>query len=105
MAEMTDTRERLRRFPDPCHVAYPQSRLPHQRRPPPRPRGRDAGVALTTTGRGSGRPRTATLTYFRDGSDLVVIGSFGGSDLVPAWWLNLQCDPRASVLIGGRPRG
>ena len=37
-------------------------------------------LLLTTTGRWSGRPRTAALTYFRDGADLVVIGSFGGSD-------------------------
>ena len=58
-------------------------------------------LLLTTTGRGSGRPRTATLTYLRDGGVLVVIGSFGGSDLPPAWWLNLQRDHRASVLIGG----
>jgi F420H(2)-dependent quinone reductase len=57
-------------------------------------------LLLTTTGRESGKPRTATLTYFRDGTDLVIIGSFGGSDLPPAWWLNLQHDPRASVLIG-----
>ena len=66
--------------------------------------GRLAGMPvllLTTTGRGSGKPRTAALTYFRDGADLVVIGSFGGSDLPPAWWLNLQRNPRASVLIGG----
>ena len=44
--------------------------------------GRVAGMPvllLTTTGRRSGRPRTAALTYFRDGEDLVVIGSFGGS--------------------------
>ncbi len=58
-------------------------------------------LLLTTTGRESGKARTATLTYLRDGADLVVIGSFGGSDLPPAWWLNLQRDPRASVLIGG----
>ena len=58
-------------------------------------------LLLTTTGRQSGKPRTATLTYFRDGGDFVVIGSFGGSDLPPAWWLNLQRDPRARVLIGG----
>jgi deazaflavin-dependent oxidoreductase (nitroreductase family) len=65
--------------------------------------GRVAGMPvllLTTTGRRSGRPRTATLTYFRDDGDLVVIGSFGGSDLPPAWWLNLQRDPLASVVIG-----
>jgi len=58
-------------------------------------------LLLTTTGRRSGTPRTAALTYFRNGPDLVVIGSFGGSDLPPAWWLNLQRDPQASVLIGG----
>jgi deazaflavin-dependent oxidoreductase (nitroreductase family) len=58
-------------------------------------------LLLTTTGRESGKPRTATLTYLRDGADLVVIASFGGSDLPPAWWHNLQRDPRASVLIGG----
>lgn len=66
--------------------------------------GRVAGMPvllLTTTGRRSGKRRTAVLTYFRDGADLVVIGSFGGSDLPPAWWLNLQRDPQASVLIGG----
>ena len=58
-------------------------------------------LLLTTTGRRSGKRRTVTLTYFREGADLVVIGSFGGSDLPPAWWLNLQRDSRASVLIGG----
>jgi len=58
-------------------------------------------LLLTTTGRRSGKRRTVALTYFRKGADLVVIGSFGGSDLPPAWWLNLQGDSRASVLIGG----
>jgi deazaflavin-dependent oxidoreductase (nitroreductase family) len=58
-------------------------------------------LLLTTTGRWSGRQRTAALTYFRDGADLVVIGSFGGSDLPPGWWLNLQRAPKASVLIRG----
>jgi deazaflavin-dependent oxidoreductase (nitroreductase family) len=58
-------------------------------------------LLLTTTGRESGKPRTATLTYLRDGEDLVVVGSFGGSDLPPAWWLNLQTEPRARVQIGG----
>jgi deazaflavin-dependent oxidoreductase (nitroreductase family) len=57
-------------------------------------------LLLTTTGRRSGRSRTVALTYFHDGADLVVIGSFGGSDVPPAWWLNLQRDPQASVLMG-----
>jgi deazaflavin-dependent oxidoreductase (nitroreductase family) len=66
--------------------------------------GRVAGMPvmlLTTTGRRSGRPRTATLTFFREGRDLVVVGSFGGSDTPPDWWLNLQRNPRALVRIGG----
>ena len=66
--------------------------------------GRVAGMPvllLTTTGRKSGKPRTTPLTFFRDGNDLVVIASNGGSDRAPGWWLNLQHDPRAIVGIGG----
>ena len=71
--------------------------------------GRVAGMPvllLTTTGRCSGRPRTTPLTYFEDGADLVVIGSNGGEDRPPAWWLNLRDDPYATVTIGStRPSG
>jgi F420H(2)-dependent quinone reductase len=102
---MTDTRERLRRF---LIRAMSRTHGAVYRMSRGRLLGRAAGMRvllLTTTGRGSGRARTATLTYFRDRGDLVVIGSFGGSDLPPAWWLNLQCDPRASVLIGRTTSG
>ena len=100
-AEMSDTREQARRF-----LIRAMSRMHGSiyRASGGRLLRRLAGMPvliLTTTGRQSGRPRTAVLTYFRDGADLVVIGSFGGSDLPPAWWLNLERDPRASVLIGG----
>jgi len=57
-------------------------------------------LLLTTTGRRSGRARTTPLTFFRDGSDLVVIASNGGADRPPAWSLNLQQTPRAVVEIG-----
>ena len=57
-------------------------------------------LLLTTTGRRSGKPRTTPLTFFRDGNDLVVIASNGGSDRAPDWWLNLQHNPRALVDIG-----
>lgn len=100
MAEVIDSRERVRRF---LIRAMSRTHGGVYRMSRGRLLGRVAGMPvllLTTTGRKSGRPRTATLTYFRDGDDLVVIGSFGGSDLPPAWWLNLQRDPRASVLIG-----
>jgi deazaflavin-dependent oxidoreductase (nitroreductase family) len=98
---MTDTRERLRRF---LIRVLSRAHGGIYRASGGRLLGRVAGMPvllLTTTGRGSGRPRTATLTYLRDGDHLVVIGSFGGSDLAPAWWLNLQRDRRANVLIGG----
>ena len=98
---MTNTRERLRRF---MIRAMSRTHGSVCRTSGGRLLGRLAGMPvllLTTTGRRSGKRRTATLTYFRDGGDLVVIGSFGGSNLPPAWWLNLQRDPRASVLIGG----
>ncbi len=101
MAEVTYTRERARRF-----LIRGLSRIHARAYRISRGRvlGRIAGMPvllLTTTGRESGKPRTATLTYFRDAADLVVVGSFGGLDLPPAWWLNLQRDPRAAVLIGG----
>ena len=100
VADMSHIRERLRRF---LIRAMSRTHAGVYRASGGRLLGRVAGMPvllLTTTGRESGKPRTAVLTYFRDGADVVVIGSFGGSDLPPAWWLNLQRDPRARVLIG-----
>jgi len=57
-------------------------------------------LLLTTAGRRSGKARTTPLTFFRDGTDLVVIASNGGADRPPDWWLNLQHTPRAVVEIG-----
>src|SRR6476619_6416511 len=57
-------------------------------------------LLLTTTGRRSGKARTTPLTFFRDGTDLVVIASNGGADKAPDWSLNLQQTPRAVVEIG-----
>ena len=57
-------------------------------------------LLLTTTGRRSGKARTTPLTFFRDGTELVVIASNGGADRPPDWSLNLQQTPRAIVEIG-----
>ena len=54
---------------------------------------------LTTVGRRSGQRRTVPLAFVRDGDDLVVAASNGGADWEPAWWSNLQADPRASLLV------
>lgn len=56
-------------------------------------------LLLTTTGRRSGRRHTVPLLYLRQGPDLVVIASFGGSPRHPAWYRNLQADPRAEVRV------
>jgi deazaflavin-dependent oxidoreductase (nitroreductase family) len=65
--------------------------------------GRMNGVPvllLTTTGRKSGKPRTAPLLFVRDGETIVVVASNGGSDYVPAWWLNLRANPEAEIELG-----
>ena len=58
-------------------------------------------LLLITTGRRSGEPRAVTLTYFEDGERLVVVASNAGENRHPAWWLNLQEHPDATVQIGG----
>jgi deazaflavin-dependent oxidoreductase (nitroreductase family) len=57
-------------------------------------------LLLTTTGRKSGRKRTAPLLYLKDGEDFVVIGSNGGDDRHPGWWVNLKADPHGRVQVG-----
>jgi deazaflavin-dependent oxidoreductase (nitroreductase family) len=57
-------------------------------------------LLLTTTGRKSGQARTVGLTYYRDGDDVIVVASNGGSDHPPAWFLNLQAEPRVKVRLG-----
>jgi F420H(2)-dependent quinone reductase len=57
-------------------------------------------LLLTTSGRKTGRKRTTPLVYLRDGNNLVVIASNGGSDRHPEWWLNLRAQPDAEVQVG-----
>lgn len=57
-------------------------------------------LLLTTTGRKSGLARTTPLVYMPYGQDVIVYASNGGKETPPAWWLNLQADPRATVQIG-----
>jgi F420H(2)-dependent quinone reductase len=57
-------------------------------------------LLLDHVGRKSGRARTAPVLYMRNGEDLVVVASRGGSEAMPAWWLNLQANPATSVQVG-----
>ena len=66
--------------------------------------GRAPFMMLTTKGRKSGRPRTTPVLYLKDGPDLIVVASFGGNDMHPAWYLNLLDCPEAEILIQGERR-
>ncbi|MDT0140908.1 nitroreductase/quinone reductase family protein [Microbacterium sp. PRC9] len=54
-------------------------------------------MRLHTVGRRSGEPRVAIVAYFEDGPDLVTLAMNGWGDPPPAWWLNLEARPAASV--------
>jgi deazaflavin-dependent oxidoreductase (nitroreductase family) len=54
-------------------------------------------VRLTTTGRRTGRQRSVIVGYFEDGPNLVTLAMNGWADGEPAWWLNLQAHPDATV--------
>lgn len=67
----------------------------------PRP-GKWGALRLTTTGRRSGEPRSVILGYYEDGPNLVTMAMNGWGPAEPAWWLNLQAEPKAFVeLVGG----
>jgi deazaflavin-dependent oxidoreductase (nitroreductase family) len=58
-------------------------------------------LALTTSGRRSGQPRTTAVAGFTDGVDLVLAAMNLGVSRDPAWALNLEASPDATIEIGG----
>jgi deazaflavin-dependent oxidoreductase (nitroreductase family) len=61
--------------------------------------GRMPILVLTTTGRRSGQRRSTPLGYLPHRGGYAVLASNAGSDRTPAWWLNLQADPRAEAML------
>lgn len=57
-------------------------------------------LLLTTTGRKSGLQRTLPLVCMPYGDDLLIYPSNGGKEAPPAWWLNLQANPAATIQLG-----
>jgi deazaflavin-dependent oxidoreductase (nitroreductase family) len=55
-------------------------------------------LLLTTTGRKSGEERTTPLIYQERDGDYLIVASNGGAS-PPAWYLNLQEDPTATVQV------
>jgi len=58
-------------------------------------------LLLTTTGRTSGEQRTTPLIHGVDGDRWIVIASKGGAPDHPAWYLNLQAEPRTEIQVEG----
>lgn len=56
-------------------------------------------LLLEHVGRKTGTSRTTPVLYLEDGGDLVIVASRGGSDAMPAWFLNLMASPTTTVQI------
>ena len=56
-------------------------------------------MLLRSTGRRSGKAREAILGYVQDGPNLVTLAMNGWGAPEPAWWLNLQANPEAVVVL------
>lgn len=57
-------------------------------------------LLLTTTGRKTGQQRTLPISYVKDeAGHYVITGTNGGDDKPPAWWLNLQANPHATLQV------
>ena len=54
-------------------------------------------LRLGTIGRRSGEARSAIIGYYEDGANLVTLAMNGWGLAEPAWWLNLQANPDATV--------
>ena len=61
-------------------------------------------AVLETTGRKSGKTRATPVIYAWHGDDVIVVPANAGNQRAPSWWVNLQADPRAVVVIGGERR-
>ncbi len=61
-------------------------------------------MRLTTIGRRTRQERSVILGYLDDGPNLVTMAMNGWADGEPAWWLNLQAHPDATVSLADGSR-
>jgi deazaflavin-dependent oxidoreductase (nitroreductase family) len=57
---------------------------------------------IESAGRRSGKRRRTPLLFMRDGENIVLVASYGGSQRHPAWYFNVKADPRVRVWAPGR---
>jgi|SRR6516225_3332462 deazaflavin-dependent oxidoreductase (nitroreductase family) len=62
-------------------------------------------LLLTTTGAKTGLRRTSPLAYQRVDGKLLIIGSYRGADIHPAWVHNLRANPQARIEVGTESYG
>jgi F420H(2)-dependent quinone reductase len=59
-------------------------------------------LLLTTTGRRSRRERTVPVLYLEDRGRFVMVASLAGAPRHPAWFLNLEANPRVGLQVRSR---
>lgn len=57
-------------------------------------------LVLYSVGAKTGERRRSILTYSKDGDDMVVAGTAGGSHVTPAWVANLAANPNVQIELG-----
>ena len=62
--------------------------------------GKVAFLLLTTTGRKSGKKRSVPLTAIPYGGKYILVASFGGSPVHPAWLINIRQNPTVHIRVG-----
>jgi deazaflavin-dependent oxidoreductase (nitroreductase family) len=56
-------------------------------------------MVLTTTGAKTGEPRTAIVTYHKDGDRWAIAASKGGDPKDPLWLHNLEAQPDVTIEV------
>lgn len=56
-------------------------------------------LVMEVVGAKSGKKRRTPLLYMRDGDDIVIVASYGGSERHPAWYHNVKANPRVRLFV------
>ncbi|HEY5625457.1 MAG TPA: nitroreductase/quinone reductase family protein, partial [Dehalococcoidia bacterium] len=52
-----------------------------------------------SVGAKSGKKRRTPVLYMRDGDNIVIVASYGGSQRHPAWYHNVRANPRVRLFV------
>ncbi len=56
-------------------------------------------LVMEVVGAKSGKKRRTPLLYLRDGENIVLVASYGGSQRHPAWYHNVKANPRVRLFV------